>query len=131
MADKKEQAILSWFKTRQEAEKAVDQLKSIGVEAYQIAETSAYPNLDQTEHWTNPITGHIPSLSTLTFGFTPNSRDAAILLGASADASGMSDGRDEGGGESLAGYNYLLTIVVDSSIVEQCVDTIKKGGGWT
>ncbi|UOF89773.1 hypothetical protein LSG31_18140 [Fodinisporobacter ferrooxydans] len=131
MNTEKERAILSWFKSRSEAEKAVRALQGIGVETTQVAETSAYSHVEETDHLMNPITGHIPSLNSLTFGYMPTSRDAAILNAVKPDASGMTDGMDEFGPNSLTSYNYLLTVVTKDSLVEKSVDIIKQQGGLT
>ena len=131
MKNDKERAILCWFKTKPEAEKAVKELKNIGVETTQIAETSAFPHTEMTEQIMNPATGRFSGLGELTFGNSSNSNEAGILKAVDPNSSGMSDKHDGMETDALVRYNHLLTVVTNENLVEPSVRIMKENGGLT
>ncbi|USG65772.1 hypothetical protein NDK47_27365 [Brevibacillus ruminantium] len=119
----KERNILAGFKTVEAAEKAAASLRQAGFETIQIAQIGQYPG-DGIQNITNPITGDIPSLASLTeAGDFPSGRDASILAAAGPDASGMADRGDERLG------SILLTAVVPEERGDEATQIIEAHGG--
>lgn len=120
-----ERTVLASFYSLAEASKAADKVHAVGIEVAQVDELHAYPG-SAPERDTFPISGDIPSLASLTLNTEVSSRDTGILLSADPAASGMSDGQG-----NVTGRNYLLTVVCPEAQVEQVVQIIKDGNGYT
>ena len=86
-----ERSILAYFNSPDQAEEALNKLKSIRIIESSIDRFDGYPG-DGIDHIDNPITSDFPGLGYLTLGGEFSERDAAILAAASVSASGMSSG---------------------------------------
>lgn len=120
-----ERTVLSSFYTQEEAKKAAERIEGIGVETTKVDELHAFGGIHAEQH-AFPITGDIPSLASITLDTSIRSRDAGIMLAADPSASGMADreGND-------IGRNWLLTVVCEDALVEEVVQIIKDGNGYT
>ncbi len=121
----RERTILASFYSEAEANKAAQQIHDQGVEVAQVDQLRAYAG-PMPARRAFPISGHIPSLSSLTLNTEVSSRDWGILLAVDPAASGMSDGQD-----NITGRNFLLTVVCPEDKVEDCVRIIKECNGYT
>lgn len=121
----RERTILSSFYSEAEAQQAADKIRNLGIDVVQIDELHAYTGFNP-ERRVYPISGDIPSLSSLTLHVDVASRDAGVLLAADPCASGMSDGQD-----NVTGRNFLLTVVCAEEKVEEAVQIIKACNGYT
>jgi hypothetical protein len=119
-----EKNILAYFHSPEQAEGIASKLNALRAVAVQVDRFSRYPG-EGMNSITNPITGNITSLATLTQGADISSRDEGILIAADPSASGLSDGGDGG----VTGRDILLTAVVDESVYEQALRVIEQGGG--
>ncbi|GAA4724291.1 hypothetical protein [Brevibacillus fulvus] len=120
----KERNILAGFRTMESAEQAAKQLQQAGFKTVQVSHIGEYPGggLDQL---TNPITGEIPSLGSLSLDADfPSGRNASILAAADPDASGLSDG-----GQDSVGPSFLLTAVVPENRSEEASQILRSCGG--
>jgi hypothetical protein len=111
-----EKPIIAYFNSRNQANEALKQMKN----EFEVIEATidgfdGYPGegIDPD----NPITGEIPSLSSLTLGGDFN-RDAGILAATSVDASGISSG---GPDNIVSGVNVILSAVVQEENGEQAM----------
>jgi len=119
-----EKNILAYFKSPEEAKNAESQLKALGVIDMSIDRFSKNPG-GELNSITNPITGEISSLATLSLNADISGRDDGILLAAGTDASGYSDSGQGG----PTGRDILLTVVVDESVHQQALEICEKSGG--
>ena len=120
-----ERTILASFYSRDEAAKAAAEIQSQGISVAEVDELAGYGNnAEPRDAYT--ISGKIDSLSSLTLGAVPSSRDVGILLSADPAASGMAGEPDR-----MLGRNYLLTVVCDNRLVDKAVDIIKRCNGYT
>ena len=120
-----ERAILSSFRSQEEAQGAAKKVQSLGIKDVKINSFSAAPDR-QKNLLMNPITGNFESLAWLSGDTNVGSRDSGILQAASPINSGMSDGQD-----MITGYNWGLTVVSPEGLVERVVKVIKDAGGFT
>jgi len=102
-----EKPILAYFKSPEQAKKALDRMKS----EFEVIESGidrfdGYPGAGYDPN--NPITGDIPSLGSITLNGNFGS-NSGILAASSVDASGMSSG---GPGNMVSGVDILLTAIV-------------------
>jgi hypothetical protein len=118
-----EKNILAFFKTPEEAEGAKQKLHALRAIDVSIDRFSRYPG-DGTDP-ANPITGDIGSLASMTLNADVTGQSPGILMSASVDASGMSDGGQGG----PTGRDILLTAVVDDSVHHQALRLIEEAGG--
>ncbi|MEK4250029.1 hypothetical protein [Paenibacillus sp. FSL W7-1287] len=119
-----EKNILAYFKSPEEAQKAAKQLEALGTIDMSIDRFSKNPG-GELNSITNPVTGYISSLATLSLNADISSRDDGILLAAGTDASGYSSGGDHG----PTGRDILLTVVVDESVHHQTMQICEQAGG--
>lgn len=120
-----ERTILASFYSREEALQAAESVRALGIEVAQVDELDGYGGNPQPRD-SFVISGEIESLSSLTLGSDPSSRDVGVLLSADPAASGMS-----GEVDPMLGRNYLLTVVCDNHRVDAAVDVIKENNGYT
>lgn len=120
-----ERTILASFYSHGEAAKAAAEIHNQGIEVAEVDELDGYSNNAQPRD-AYTISGKIDSLSALTLGAEPSSRDVGILLSADPAASGMAGEPDR-----MIGRNYLLTVVCDNKLVDTAVDIIKRYNGYT
>lgn len=118
-----EKNILAFFKTSEEAKKAAEQIKGLGITDIQVDRFSKY-NGGSADFVNNPITGDIPSQATLTLGVSSD-RDTGVLASADVSASGMSDG----GQDSVSGRDVLVAAIVDESKFDRAIQFVKDNGG--
>ncbi|MDR3541327.1 MAG: hypothetical protein P4L69_10235 [Desulfosporosinus sp.] len=118
-----EKNILAYFKSPEEANKAAEKLKSLGVMDIRIDRFSKYP-LGSADQFTNVLTGDSSSQATLTLGANAG-RDTGILTSTDVSASGMSDA----GQDPITGSDILLATTVDESIFDQTRQLIREGNG--
>ncbi|GMK44595.1 hypothetical protein PghCCS26_17230 [Paenibacillus glycanilyticus] len=116
-----EKNILAYFKSPEQAEKALEQIKALKLIDSSINRFDGYPG-DGSDRIRNPITGDFPGLGYLTLGGDFSDRDAAILAAANVSASGMSQS------DETAGRDILLTVVIDEDDYEQAVAIAEKAG---
>lgn len=121
----KERAVLSSFRSREEAEGAAKKLRALGVTDMNIRSFSGAPSAEK-DHMINPVTGDFESLASLSGDAILSSRDAGILQAASPINSGMADGDG-----MVTGFNWGLTVVAKEALVERVVRVIKDAGGFT
>ncbi len=116
-----EKPVMVYFKTPEQARKALDQMKSeFGVIESEIDRFDGYPGGGYDPN--NPITGDIPSLGSITLNGNFG-RDSGILAAASASASGMSSG-----GNMVSGFDILLTAIVDEKNGDRAMQIAQECG---
>jgi hypothetical protein len=121
--DMPEKSIIVYFNSPEQASKALEKMKS----EFEVIESAidrfdGYPG-DGADPL-NPITGDIPSLSSLTLG-GDFGRDAGILAAANTSASGMSSG---GAGNRVSGVDIILTAIVQEENGEKAMKIAKDCG---
>jgi hypothetical protein len=120
----KERNILAGFRNEDAANAAAKQLQKAGFDTVQVEVIGRYPG-EGIQKVTNPITGEIPNLGSLTLGADfPTGRDASILAAADPAASGMSDG-----GQETVGRSVLLTAVVPEDRADEATAIITAADG--
>lgn len=119
-----EKNILAYFKTPEEADAVAAKLKGPGTVDVSVDRIGKYPG-DGVSRAINPINGDFPGLGYLTLDADFSNQSAAILAGADASASGMSDGGDN----DITGRDILLTAVVEESFYEEALKLVRSGGG--
>jgi hypothetical protein len=121
----RERTILASFYSEAEADRAAQKIHDLGVEVAQVDQLRAFAG-PMPARKAFPISGQIPSLSSLTLNTEVPSRDWGVLLAVDPSASGMADGQD-----NITGRNYLLTVICPEDKVEECVRIIKECNGYT
>jgi hypothetical protein len=121
--DMPEKPIIVYFNSPEQASKALEKMKS----EFEVIESAidrfdGYPG--EGADPLNPITGNIPSLSSLTLGGTFGV-DTGILAAASTSASGMSSG---GAGNRVSGVDIILTAIVQEEDGEKAMKIAKDCG---
>ncbi|MBN2908703.1 hypothetical protein JQC72_04105 [Polycladomyces sp. WAk] len=108
----KEQGILAYFRTEEQANKAAEELKRRGVENVQVDRFSVFPSTEERD-LDNPIAEPISSLAQNVMDAYISSPDAGVLAAAHPSASGMADG------SRITDEDVLVTAVVDESRLEE------------
>lgn len=121
--DRNEKAIIAAFRTMDQAQKAMRDLKALGVIDQSVDRMSMYPVTDLEERRHNPITGNYPGLASSTFDHEMN-RDASVMASVNPSASGMSDGE-----VSEVGKDVVLTVVIPKNKYDQAEQIVKEYGG--
>ncbi|GGD63977.1 hypothetical protein [Paenibacillus nasutitermitis] len=119
-----ERSILAYFKSPDQAEEALSQIKSLKVADSAVDRIDGYPG-EGIDHIENPITGDFPGLGYLTLGGDFEDRDAGILAATSVSASGYSSGSPE---NRVTGYDILLTVVIDEADYEKALKIVQDAG---
>lgn len=119
-----EKNILAFFKSPEQAEEALTQLKSLRIVDTSIDRFDGYAG-DGIDSITNPLTSDFPGLGYLTLGGDFLDRNAGILSAASVSASGMSSGGPE---NQVTGRDILLTVVVEEEDHEQAMRIVRDAG---
>ncbi|CAM4302783.1 hypothetical protein L1N85_19070 [Paenibacillus alkaliterrae] len=119
-----EKNILAFFKSPEQAEEALTQLKSLRIIDTSINRFDGYTG-DGSDHIENPLTSDFPGLGYLTLGGDFIDRNAGILSAASVSASGMSSG---GADNQVTGRDILLTVVVEEEDHEQAMQVVRNAG---
>lgn len=124
-----ERSILGYFPSTDTAERAMDEIKSLGVEDVSLDRVSRY-GVDLNSEINNPISGQAETGTGLTLfsadtdHFSDN--DSRILMGADPSNSGMaSRGYGIAGGKS-----FLLTVVTNEDKVDKIVEIMKDNKGY-
>lgn len=124
-----ERAILGYFPSTNHAQKAMQQIKSMGIEDVALDRVSRY-GVDLDNKINNPIAGQAETGTGLTLfssdtdHFSDN--DARILMGADPSNSGMASyGYGVAGGKS-----FLLTVVTVEENVDKVVQIMKENEGY-
>jgi len=120
----KEKAILAYFNTPEQAEQALEKLKSLQLIDSSIDRFDGYPG-DGVEGIMNPISGDFRSLGDLSLGGDFIDRNAGILAAASVSASGMSSGGEE---NMVSGRDILLTAVVAEEDFDKAQAIVDEAG---
>ncbi|NEZ42809.1 hypothetical protein [Paenibacillus alvei] len=116
-----EKPIIVYFKSPEQAKKALDQMKSeFEIIESQIVRFDGYPGSGYDPN--NPITGDIPSLGSITLNGNFG-RDSGILAATSTSASGMSSG-----GTRVSGFDIILTAIVDKNNGDRAMQIAKECG---
>jgi len=115
--------ILAYFKSPEDANKVLEQIKSLGVTEIQIDHLRKY-TLGSADQFMNPLNGDTHSQATLTLGANEG-RDSGILLSTDVNASGMSDGEQD----PITGRDIILGAVVNEAIWDRCRQLIREGDG--
>jgi hypothetical protein len=118
-----EKAVIVYFNSPDQANKALEQMKSeFNVIEAKVDRFDGYPgdgvNLD------NPIAGEIPSLGALTLGGDFN-RNAGILAATNVSASGYSSGGPE---NRVTGVDIILTAIVPEEHGQRAMDIAYECG---
>ncbi|PWI57926.1 hypothetical protein [Sulfoacidibacillus thermotolerans] len=121
---KNTRAVLSSFRSREEAEGAAKKIHSLGIRDVAINEITEGPF--EGEEIRNPLSGDIPSLAILTGNTRSTSLNQRIAKAADPVSSGMADGFG-----IVTGYNWGLTVVAPENLVDRVVHIIKSAGGYT
>ncbi|MGF7088450.1 uroporphyrinogen-III synthase [Kroppenstedtia sanguinis] len=116
-----ERSVIAFFRTEEQAHKAVQRLKAEGFDTVDLSRFSLSPREDGSD-LDNPIAEPISSLSTIT-GAPVTGRDAGILKAADPHASGMADASDEWGVEDLS-----VTVVTDEEHFEKAEQILEQMG---
>ncbi|MFC4101308.1 hypothetical protein [Paenibacillus xanthanilyticus] len=119
-----EKSILAYFNSPDQAEEALNQMKSLRIVDSSINRFDGYPG-NGLDHIENPITSDFPGLGYLTLGGDFSERDASILSAASVSASGMSSGGVE---NRVTGRDILLTVIVDEADYEKAMQAVQAAG---
>ncbi len=122
-----ERTVMAYFNTPEQAEQALEKLKSLRLADYAIDRFDGYAgtginHLDKIE---NPITGNFPGLGYLTLGGDFDSHEASVLASASVSASGYSSG---GPDNRVTGRDILLTAIVEEVDYEKALTIVQDAG---
>lgn len=130
-----EKAILAYFHSPEEALGIQTKLAALRVADVKVGHVEGFPD-DHAFEGMNPLTGFVTGLSGLTMDASPSSPDAAVLLAADPNVSGMSGGADTlrrdgeaDGNSAYATRNITLTAIVDEAMFEKACRLIEQGGG--
>jgi hypothetical protein len=119
-----ERSILAYFKTPDDAHKALDQLKQLKLIDSSIDRFDGMPG-DGLDNVTNPLTGEFRRLGNLTLHGDFKDKDIGILVASSVSASGFSSNGPE---NVVTGRDILLTAVVDEQDYERAQSIVQQAG---
>ncbi|MCD9026127.1 hypothetical protein [Cohnella silvisoli] len=119
-----ERSILAYFKSPEQAKEALTKVKSLRLVDSAIDRFDGYPG-GGMDHIANPLTGGFPGLGYLTLGGDFTDRDASILAATSVSASGFSSG---GPGNTVTGYDILLTLVLEEEDYDEALKIVQDAG---
>lgn len=119
-----EKSILAYFKTPDQAQKALEQLKKLRLIDAKIDRFDGMPG-DGVERIMSPLNGDFDSLGELTLDGEIENRSAGILSAASVSASGYSSG---GPDNRVTGRDILLTAIVDEQDYEKAQEIVRQAG---
>jgi len=118
-----EKNILAFFKSPEEAKRALEEMSSLSIVDSSVRRVDGYPGEGAAVD--NPITGDIPSLGSMTLSGDFDDRNAGVLAAASVSASGMSAG---GPDNVVTGRDVLLTIVVEEQDHDRALRIARDNG---
>jgi len=120
-----ERSLLAYFSTPDEAERALERLKTLKLVDSRIERFDGVPG-DGVERTMNPIAGGFGSLGNLTLGGQFASPGAGILSAAGVSASGYSSGG--GPGNRVSGQDVLLTAIVEEQDFDRARRIVQEAG---
>lgn len=122
-----ERSVLSYFPSSDQAQKAVEALKSEGVGEVQLDRVSRY-GVEIDEHYNNPV-NRAETITGPTLYSSNNrleqSADTRVLLGADPSVSGY--GAEDYG--TAGGRAFMVTVVTNEEQLDKTVDIIRQYGG--
>jgi len=119
-----ERSILAYFNTPDQAERALEQLKTLKLVDSRIERFDGMPG-EGVDQIMNPITSNFGSLGDLTSAGQFVSSGSGILAAANVSASGYSSG---GPGNQVTGRDILLTAVIEEQDFEQAQQIVQDAG---
>lgn len=119
-----ERSILAYFNTPDQAERALERLKTLKLIDSRIERFDGMPG-DGVDRIMNPITGNFGSLGSLTLSGNFDNRSAGILAASSVSASGYSSG---GPDNEVTGRDILLTAIVEEQDLEKAQQIVDEAG---
>jgi len=119
-----ERSILAYFNTPDQAERALERLKTLQLVDSRIERFDGMPG-EGVEQMMNPISGNFGSLGELTLAGQFQSSGSGILAAANVSASGYSSGGPE---NRVSGTNILLTAIVEEQDFEQAQQIVQEYG---
>jgi hypothetical protein len=119
-----ERSILAYFKSPDQAQKALEQLQQLHLVEAAIDRFDGMAG-SGVDRITNPATGNFGSLAELTLSGDVEERDAGVLAAATVSASGFSSGGPE---NRVSGRDILLTAVVEEKDFERAMQIVKQAG---
>jgi len=119
-----EKAILAYFNTPDQAERALERLKTLKLVDSRIERFDGMPG-DGVNRIMNPITGDFDSLGSLTLSGDFDNRSAGILAATNVSASGYSSGGTE---NRVSGRDILLTAIVEEQDFEKAQQIVDEAG---
>lgn len=119
-----ERSILAYFNTPDQAERALERLKTLQLVDSRIERFDGMPG-EGVQQIMNPISGNFGSLGDLALAGDFESTGSGILAAASVSASGYSSG---GPDNRVSGRDILLTAIVEEQDFEQAQQIVQEYG---
>jgi len=119
-----EKALLAYFNTPDQAQKALDHLKQLRVIEAKIDRFDGMPG-DEAERIMSPLNGNFGSLGDLTLDVEFENRSSGIMSAAGVSASGYGSGGPE---NRVTGRDILLTAIVDEEDYEKAREIVRRAG---
>jgi len=119
-----EKALLAYFNTPDQAQKALEELKKLRLIEAKIDRFDGMPG-DGVERIMSPLNGDFGSLGELTLDGEFENRSAGILSSSSVSASGYSSG---GPDNRVTGRDILLTAIVGEQDYEKAQEIVRRAG---
>jgi len=119
-----ERSILAYFSTPDQAERALERLKTLQLVDSRIERFDGMPG-EGVQQVMNPITGNFGSLGGLTLAGGLQSTGSGILAATNVSASGYSSG---GPDNRVSGRDILLTAIVEEQDFEQAQQIVEEYG---
>lgn len=119
-----ERSILAYFNTPDQAERALERLKTLKLVDSRIERFDGMPG-EGVQQIMNPINGSFGSLGDLTLAGDFESTGTGILAAANVSASGYSSG---GPDNRVSGRDILLTAIIEEQDFEQAQQIVQECG---
>lgn len=122
-----ERTIFAYFRTPDEAKKALGQLQSLELIDYTVERIDGFAGtgVQSLDTLGATITGKFPGLGYLTLNGDFDGPDAGILASSSVSASGYSSGGPE---NRVSGYDVMLVAIVNEGSYEQAEQIVRDAG---
>jgi len=122
-----EKTIFAYFHTPNEAERAVERLKSLKLLDYGIERIDGYagPGHENLDKLGSTVTGDFGGLARLTLGGDFDNPDTGILAAASVSASGYSSGSPD---NRITGRDIMLVAIVAEEDFERGERIVREEG---
>lgn len=115
-------SVLATFEEGKGARAAAGELKALGLERVQVDRISP-PPLEDVGRVSQPLSGGMESLASLTLGTDVDSPDQGVAMAADPSASGLAQG------PAAQRAEFLLTALVRTEQVEQALEVVRRHGG--